>query len=155
MEYVGRSGGTPTPNPDPGPGPSPDPDPGIPGQYPSWNPNTVYTNEIVTHNGQLWQAQWWTQNQEPGTTGQWGPWQPVGDAPAPNPSPDPTPNPDPNPTPSPDPDPGTPGQYPSWDSNTIYTNEIVTHNGQLWQAQWYTQNQEPGASQWGPWQLVN
>ncbi|GIQ67332.1 chitin-binding protein [Xylanibacillus composti] len=52
-------------NPNPGPNP---------GQYPAWNPNTVYTNEIVSHNGQLWQAQWWTQGQEPGTTGQWGPW---------------------------------------------------------------------------------
>ncbi|MCF2944431.1 carbohydrate-binding protein [Paenibacillus tarimensis] len=37
----------------------------------------MYTNEIVSHNGQLWQAQWWTQGQEPGTTGQWGAWQPV------------------------------------------------------------------------------
>lgn len=55
----------------------PDPDPGTnPGQYPNWNPNTIYTNEIVWHNGQLWKAQWWTQNQEPGTTGQYGPWQP-------------------------------------------------------------------------------
>ncbi len=55
----------------------PDPDPDDPGDYPTWDPNTVYTNEIVYHNGQLWQAQWWTQGQEPGTTGQWGPWQPV------------------------------------------------------------------------------
>lgn len=43
--------------------------------YPVWEATTIYNNgEIVTHEGEYWEAQWWTQNQEPGTTGQWGPW---------------------------------------------------------------------------------
>jgi chitodextrinase len=29
----------------------------------------------VYHNGQLWQAKWWTQNQEPGDP--YGPWEPL------------------------------------------------------------------------------
>ncbi|MGZ9899551.1 lytic polysaccharide monooxygenase [Shewanella gaetbuli] len=52
--------------PAPGPGPEPGND---------WNSSTVYTGgETVTHNGQEWTAQWWTQGEEPGTTGEWGVW---------------------------------------------------------------------------------
>jgi len=64
------------------------PAPGFPGdpdrfgEYLVWNNVRVYTEgEIVLHNGQLWEALWWTQNQEPGTTGQWGPWRLIGPAP--------------------------------------------------------------------------
>ncbi|MFD5109099.1 chitinase C-terminal domain-containing protein [Streptomyces cinereoruber] len=40
---------------------------------------TVYNagNE-VSHKGRKWKAQWWTQNQEPGTTGEWGVWKDLG-----------------------------------------------------------------------------
>lgn len=50
-----------------------------------WDPNPVriYTEgEIVVHNGQFWQALWWTRGQEPGTTEEWGPWKLIGDVPA-------------------------------------------------------------------------
>ncbi|ASR46062.1 lytic polysaccharide monooxygenase [Paenibacillus kribbensis] len=64
------------------------PDKGFPGdpnrfgKYLVWNTIRVYTEgEIVLHNGQLWQALWWTRGQEPGTTGQWGPWKLIGDVP--------------------------------------------------------------------------
>ncbi|HEY4392390.1 MAG TPA: lytic polysaccharide monooxygenase [Paenibacillus sp.] len=64
------------------------PAPGFPGdpnrfgEYLVWNNIRVYTEgEIVVHNGQLWEALWWTQNQEPGTTGQYGPWKLIGPAP--------------------------------------------------------------------------
>ncbi|WUA61527.1 carbohydrate-binding protein [Streptomyces sp. NBC_00224] len=30
------------------------------------------------HNGRMWKAKWWTRNEEPGTTGQWGGWQDEG-----------------------------------------------------------------------------
>lgn len=146
------------------------PAPGFPGDpdrfgdIMEWNPIRAYLEgEVVLHNGQLWRARWYTQNQEPGTTGQWGAWELVGDYDPGNPgTPDPgTPDPgtpDPG-TPDPGtPDPGTPdpGTYPAWSSSQTYTGgEIVTYNGQLWRAQWWTQGQVPGADQWGPWALVN
>jgi chitodextrinase len=46
---------------------------------PAWNPTSIYnTNDVVSHNGHRWRAQWWTQNQEPGTTGQYGAWVDLG-----------------------------------------------------------------------------
>ncbi|PKF62044.1 hypothetical protein CW745_08600, partial [Psychromonas sp. psych-6C06] len=32
------------------------------------------TGDEVTHNGNTYVAAWWTQGQEPGTTGEWGVW---------------------------------------------------------------------------------
>ncbi|WP_192022006.1 lytic polysaccharide monooxygenase [Shewanella sp. WPAGA9] len=51
---------------EPGPGPEP-------GEQ--WSASAVYTGgETVIHNNQTWTAQWWTQGEEPGTTGEWGVW---------------------------------------------------------------------------------
>ena len=42
---------------------------------PAWSASQVYTGgNVVSHNGHKWTAQWWTQGEEPGTTGQWGVW---------------------------------------------------------------------------------
>ncbi|WP_390827669.1 family 20 glycosylhydrolase [Lentzea alba] len=42
---------------------------------PAWERSKVYTGgNVVSHNGHKWTAQWWTQGEEPGTTGQWGVW---------------------------------------------------------------------------------
>ncbi|WP_199750166.1 family 20 glycosylhydrolase [Amycolatopsis sp. WAC 04169] len=42
---------------------------------PAWDRASVYTGgATVSHNGHKWTAQWWTQGEEPGTTGQWGVW---------------------------------------------------------------------------------
>lgn len=115
-----------------------------PANVAAWDPNTVYTGgEIVSHNGKNWQAQWWTQGNEPGTE-EWGPWQEytgdIEDPPADDPPVDDPPVDDP------------PANIVAWDSNTVYTGgEIVSHNGQHWQAQWWTQGNEPGTEQWGPW----
>ncbi|WP_371927788.1 family 20 glycosylhydrolase [Lentzea sp. HUAS12] len=50
----------------PGPGPC---------TQPAWERGKVYTGgNVVSHNGRKWTAQWWTQGEEPGTTGQWGVW---------------------------------------------------------------------------------
>ncbi|WP_369374080.1 carbohydrate-binding protein [Streptomyces sp. cg36] len=48
-------------------------------QVAAWSATAVYTagNE-VSHAGHKWKAKWWTQNEEPGTTGQWGVWQDEG-----------------------------------------------------------------------------
>ncbi|MFC9295993.1 glycosyl hydrolase family 18 protein [Streptomyces sp. NPDC057011] len=49
------------------------------GSTPAYVAGTVYTagNE-VSHNGHKWKAQWWTQNETPGTTGEWGVWKDLG-----------------------------------------------------------------------------
>ncbi|ANC31511.1 glycoside hydrolase family 19 protein [Isoptericola dokdonensis] len=41
----------------------------------AWSSTAVYTGgAAVSHGGQNWTAQWWTQGETPGTTGQWGVW---------------------------------------------------------------------------------
>lgn len=43
-----------------------------------WLPSQVYqTGEQVSWNGQTWQAQWWTQGDNPSESGPWGVWQAV------------------------------------------------------------------------------
>ncbi|MEU7555488.1 glycosyl hydrolase family 18 protein [Streptomyces sp. NPDC044571] len=46
---------------------------------PAYVAGTVYTGGTeVSHKGHKWKAQWWTQNEEPGTTGEWGVWKDLG-----------------------------------------------------------------------------
>lgn len=46
-----------------------------------WDAKKVYIGgDIVSHNGKNWLAGWWTQNEEPGTTGDWGVWKAQGDS---------------------------------------------------------------------------
>lgn len=46
-----------------------------------WTPQGIYVSgDIVTHNGKAWRAEWWTQNEEPSTTGEWGVWRLVSDS---------------------------------------------------------------------------
>jgi chitodextrinase len=41
----------------------------------AWDRTKVYVaTNVVSHNGRKWTAQWWTQGEEPGTTGEWGVW---------------------------------------------------------------------------------
>lgn len=46
---------------------------------PAWDRAKVYNggNE-VSHGAKRWQAKWWTQGEEPGTTGEWGVWRDLG-----------------------------------------------------------------------------
>ncbi|MBM5569999.1 MULTISPECIES: glycoside hydrolase family 19 protein [Deefgea] len=45
---------------------------------------------------------------------------------------------------------------PAWNSSTAYTGgQIVTYAGQDYKAKWWTQNNVPGAEQWGPWELIS
>lgn len=47
----------------------------------AWNAAAVYnTGDVASHNGSEWEAQWWVQGEEPGTTGEWGVWRVVGDS---------------------------------------------------------------------------
>lgn len=48
--------------------------------HPAWSRSQVYVGgDEVTHNGTNWRAGWWTQGEEPGTTGEWGVWRALGD----------------------------------------------------------------------------
>ena len=45
----------------------------------AWVAVKVYHgNDVVSHNGHEWQAKWWTQGEEPGTTGDYGVWDDLG-----------------------------------------------------------------------------
>ncbi|MEU0391347.1 glycosyl hydrolase family 18 protein [Streptomyces sp. NPDC006208] len=71
---------TPTPSPSSS-GPAPTPSPSTPAGCSSaaWSASATYTGgNQVSHKGHLWKAKWWTQGEEPGTTGEWGVWQDLG-----------------------------------------------------------------------------
>lgn len=111
--------------------------------YSEWSAKKVYnTGDKVIYDGKIWEAQWYTQNEAPGTTGQWGVWQERGIASNPVVSTTPTAT------------VTTPGSYEPWDSQLVYLEgDIVSYNGKNWIAGWYTINEEPGTTgQWGVWQ---
>ncbi|WP_280518810.1 chitinase C-terminal domain-containing protein [Planobispora rosea] len=65
--------------PDPTPTPTVTQDPGGTCADPAWEAGKVYTGgNRVSHKGRTWEAKWWTQNNEPGTTGEWGVWKDLG-----------------------------------------------------------------------------
>ncbi|MGW1137947.1 glycosyl hydrolase family 18 protein [Streptomyces zhihengii] len=85
-EIVAAVGGTPTTPPTTTPPTTPPPTTTPPTTPPAgsctaaaWAKATAYTgNAQVSHNGRTWKAKWWTQGEEPGTTGEWGVWQDLG-----------------------------------------------------------------------------
>ncbi|MER6538033.1 carbohydrate-binding protein [Streptomyces sp900105755] len=56
-------------------------------------------------------------------------------------------------TPTPTPTPTPTSCKTAWSATAVYTagNE-VSYNSHNWKAKWWTQNEVPGASEWGPWQ---
>lgn len=46
---------------------------------PAWNFAAAYNaGEFVSHDGTQYRAKWWTRAEEPGTTGEWGAWESLG-----------------------------------------------------------------------------
>lgn len=47
---------------------------------PAWDVNAIYTpaGQVVSHNDREWENKWWTQGEEPGTTGEFGVWLDLG-----------------------------------------------------------------------------
>ena len=91
----------------------------------TWVADAVYNEgDIVIHNNIEWTAQWWTKQDEPGTSAVWKGKDPSNDQ-------------------------GTE----AWsDSLTYNEGDKVLHNGKEWTAQWWTQKDEPGTTgQWGVW----
>ncbi|QGA81650.1 Chitin-binding protein [Halomicrobium sp. LC1Hm] len=144
---------TPTDTPDQPDTPTDTPDqPDVP----AWDSGAAYTSgDQVTYNGKTWEAKWWTQGDEPGSS-EWGPWEQVSGDDTPD-QPD-TPTDTPTDTPDqPDTPTDTPDQpdVPEWNSSTAYTSgDQVSYDGETWEATWWTQGDEPGSSQWGPWERV-
>ncbi len=97
---------------------------------PAWEAGTVYTaGDQVRHDGAVFTALWWTRDQRPGGT-PWGPWAEVGAPVA-----------------------CAAGTDPAWTESWEYDGgETVAHDGHRWTARWYSRNQEPGSTPWGPWQ---
>jgi chitodextrinase len=97
-------------------------------QPPVWDPNAVYdTGDEVSHHGVVYVAQWWTRNQEPGSTAT-GSWMEQGAL-----------------------VPAAGTDVRAWTASWVYTaGETVAHDGRTWKAKWWTRNQEPGDPS-GPW----
>ena len=58
-------------------------------------------------------------------------------------------------TPTPTPTPSQPGTAckPAWSSSAVYVkDDEVSYGKHNWKAKWWTQNETPGAAEWGPWQ---
>ncbi|GAB2502694.1 S8 family serine peptidase [Promicromonospora xylanilytica] len=96
---------------------------------PAWEARTTYrAGDSVSYDGAVFVAQWWTKGDRPGAS-PWGPWAEVGAEVV-----------------------CESDTHLAWTDSWIYTGgETVAHDGRLWEAQWWTRNQEPGAP-WGPWQ---
>ncbi|GAA1976094.1 hypothetical protein GCM10009718_10370 [Isoptericola halotolerans] len=104
-----------------------------PGETPAaWSADTVYTGgDRVEHDGVVFEALWWTRGEEPGSS-PWGAWQEIGPAGEP-----------------------APECGALWTASRIFVaGDQAVHEGALWEAKWWTRNQEPGASPWGPWEQV-
>ncbi|WP_435737280.1 lytic polysaccharide monooxygenase [Cellulosimicrobium sp. PMB13] len=63
--------------------------------------------------------------------------------------------PDPDPTDPPtDPEPGECTDA-AWSASAVYTGGAkVSHDGNVYEAKWWTQNNVPGTEEWGPWKLT-
>lgn len=98
------------------------------GSFPEWTNSWIYTgDETVAHDGRTWAAQWWNRNEEPGANTV-GAWAEIG------------------------PEVSTAhGTFRQWTASGIYTGgDTVVHDGDLWTAQWWNRNQEPGTGS-GAW----
>lgn len=123
----------PEPEPDPDPEPEPDPDPEVPGDAAAYDSSKVYLGgDQVTHDGNTYEALWWTQGQEPGTNSVWvlvsegdggddgnGNGGDDGDTPAAD----------------------------AYDAAAVYLGgDLVTYDGNTYKAAWWTLGEEPGSS---------
>ena len=124
-----------------------------------WDANKVYNSgDQVIVSGVTYQAKWWNQGDNPttSTTGVWKIISGLPTIPPVEPTP-PTPV-DPTPPTPVEPTPPTEPTDPSstWDATATYnTGDQVTVNGVTYQAQWWTQGNNPETSgEWGVWRKV-
>ncbi|MEK8227531.1 carbohydrate-binding protein [Oerskovia sp. M15] len=104
----------------------------------------------MSYQGKNYQAKWWTQNNVPGAAG--APWELVAACGTTDPTgTDPTGT-DPTGT---DPTGTETCTAPAWSASATYVGGVtVSHGGQSYKSKWWTQNNVPGAEQYGPWQAL-
>lgn len=98
-------------------------------EHEAWSSGAVYTNgDTVSHEGGVYRALWYTQNQEPGAS-PWSAWSQVG---APT---------------------ACAGEtWAQWAPSSQFDGgETIVHDGVSYTAKWHTRNQEPGG-RYGPWE---
>ena len=151
----------------------------------AWSSTVAYTQGAqVTHAGTTWEARWWTQGEEPGVVDVWtdlSGGSNTADDPASDVS-DPSGGADDPASNGNDPasdvnDPASDVNDPAgdspgvddpansgggsdasdtWSASEIYTQGMqVIYGGVAWEAQWWTQGEEPGSSEWGAWRQAN
>jgi chitinase len=98
---------------------------------PAWSATVAYTGgQLATYNNHTWKAQWWTQNEIPGTTQVWVDQGSCSAAPPPPPGPCPA----------------------AWSASTAYVGgSVVGYGGHRWTAKWWTQGDVPGNNGQGVW----
>lgn len=98
---------------------------------PAWDAGKIYgAGDWVSRDGAVFVAQWWTQNETPGSTAT-GSWMQQGAR-----------------------VPAAGEGARSWTASWVYdAGETVAHAGHVWKARWWTRNQQPGDAN-GAWQDV-
>ena len=124
----------------------------------TWNSTSVYTEgDAVTYSTCTWNAQWWTQGDEPGTTGEYGVWRTTdetcdttsdSDSSSENSDSDGSTDESSN---------SSANTSTSYIADTVYIkDETVTYQGCTYTAQWWTQGEEPGTTgEWGVWRTTD
>ncbi|WP_402372254.1 beta-xylosidase family glycoside hydrolase [Isoptericola rhizosphaerae] len=99
-----------------------------PPEYPVWDASAVYSaGDRVTFDGAVFEATWWTRGDEPGAN-VYGSWQEIAE---------------------------TAEGVAVWTPSRIFTaGDVVVHDGENYTARWWTRNQEPAWSAWGPWEAT-
>jgi chitinase len=124
----------------------------------AWSASTVYTGgQTVSYQGTVYTAQWWTQGDTPGASGS-SPWKATGSCGTATTTSTASTTPTGTATTSTPTGTATTGtgtcSAAAWSASTVYTGgQTVSYQGSLYTAQWWTQGDTPGASQWGPWAL--
>lgn len=96
--------------------------------YPTWNATTVYrAGAVVLYQGNAFTAQWYTKNEVPGAS-PWSSWEQIGEPVA-----------------------TSLGPVAAWTASWVYgQGDKVAYNGHVWQAKWWSRNEQPGNAN-GPW----
>ena len=122
----------------------------------AWNASTVYLGgDVVTHNGSTYKAKWWTQGETPGESTVWE--LVAGDGNDGNDGDDGDDNGDGNGNDGNDGDDNNGNDdnadVAAWDSSKVYLKgDLVSHEGTVYEAQWWTQGDDPSkAGEWGAW----
>lgn len=97
---------------------------------PTWNANQIFNeNDRVIYNETIFQAQWWTRNERPGTN-PWGAWMEIGQVME-----------------------TAAGDFYAWTNSRVFDRgDKVYYGGQIFRANWWSRNQNPISS--GAWELV-